>query len=125
MCNDSSRTLLRLSKNLDHFLGDQAADYRASLKRYTRGTLVLDMAASAAVFFAAYFVFAVSYGYRSFIWLVPFLAFYLFLFFKKTLVENEVMEEPERLLARPKYAVYTAVLVLLYIAAFLFDKPGR
>lgn len=118
---------LMVAKRLSEyrFLGERAADYRASLKRYTRTTLILGMAASAAVFFAAYFVFAVSYGYRSFIWLAPFLAFYLFLFFKKTLAEKEVMEEPEQLLARPKYAVYTAVLVLLYIAAFFLDKSGR
>ncbi|TRZ90516.1 hypothetical protein D4R89_04255 [bacterium] len=107
------------------FLGERAGDYRASLKRYTRTTLVMGMGVSAAVFFTAYFVFAVSSGYRSFIWLTPFLAFYLFLFFRKTLAEKELMEEPEQLLARPKYAVYTAVLVLLYIAAFFLDKAGR
>ena len=107
------------------FLGERAGDYRASLKRYTRTTLVMGMGVSAAVFFTAYFVFTVSSGYRSFIWLAPFLAFYLFLFFRKTLAEKELMEEPEQLLARPKYAVFTAVLVLLYIAAFFLDKAGR
>jgi decaprenyl-phosphate phosphoribosyltransferase len=118
---------LMVAKRLSEyrFLGQHAGDYRTSLKNYTRTTLVLSMAVSTVVFFATYFVFAISYEYRSFIWLAPFLAFYLFLFFMKTLAEKEVMEEPEQLLARPKYAVYTAVLVLLYIAAFFLDKAGR
>ena len=118
---------LMVAKRLSEyrFLGERAGDYRASLKRYTRTTLVLGMAASTAVLFMTYFVFAISSGYRSFVWLSPFLAFYLFLFFKKTLAEKEVMEEPEKLLARPKYAAYTAILILLYIAAFFLDKSAR
>ena len=34
------------------------------------------------------------------------------------------MEEPEKLLERPKFAVYTALLVLLYLAAFLLERKG-
>lgn len=118
---------LMVAKRLSEyrFLGERAGDYRASLRRYTRGTLLFGMGASAAVLFAAYFAFAGAYGLRGFFWLSPFLAFYLFLFFRKTLGENEVMEEPEKLLARPKYAVYTAALVLLFAAAFLLGRAGH
>lgn len=118
---------LMVAKRLSEyrFLGERAGDYRASLRRYTRGTLLFGMAASAAVLFAAYFAFAAAYGLHGFFWLSPFLAFYLYLFFRRTLAENEVMEEPEKLLARPKYAVYTAALVLLFAAAFLLSRAGH
>lgn len=118
---------LMVAKRLSEFrfLGERAGDYRASLRRYTRGTLLFGMGASAAVLFAAYFAFAATYGLSGFIWLSPFLAFYLYLFLRKTLAEKEVMEEPEKLLARPKYAIYTAALVLLFAAAFLLGRAGH
>lgn len=118
---------LMVAKRLSEFrfLGERAGDYRASLRRYTRGTLLLGMGASAAVLFAAYFAFAAAFGLHRFFWLSPFLAFYLFLFFRKTVAENEVMEEPEKLLARPKYAAYTAALILLFAGAFLLGRTGH
>ncbi len=118
---------LMVAKRLSEyrFLGEKAGDYRVSLRRYTRTTLLIGMAASTVVFFAAYFVFAAASGFRGFFWLSPFLAFYLFLFFRKTLAEKEVMEEPEKLLARPKYAVITIILVLLFVAAFVLGRAGH
>jgi 4-hydroxybenzoate polyprenyltransferase len=118
---------LMVAKRLSEFrfLGERAGDYRASLRRYSRGTLLLGMGASAAVLFAGYFAFAAAYGLSGFYALSPFLAFYLFLFFRKTLAEQEVMEEPEKLLARPKYAAYTAALILLFAAAFLLGRHGH
>jgi 4-hydroxybenzoate polyprenyltransferase len=118
---------LMVAKRLSEFrfLGERAGDYRASLRRYSRGTLLLGMGASAAVLFAGYFAFAAAYRLSGFYALSPFLAFYLFLFFRKTLAEKEVMEEPEKLLARPKYAAYTAALILLFAAAFLLGRHGH
>jgi decaprenyl-phosphate phosphoribosyltransferase len=117
---------LMVAKRLSEFrlLGERAGDYRASLRRYTRTTLVVGMGASAAVFFAAYIAFALGPGPGSFLYLSPLLAFYFFLFFRKTLAEDGVMEEPERLLARPKYAIFTAILVLLHALAFFLDRSG-
>jgi decaprenyl-phosphate phosphoribosyltransferase len=117
---------LMVAKRLSEFrlLGERAGDYRASLRRYTRTTLIVGMAASAAVFFAAYVAFALGDGPRSFLILSPLLAIYIFLFFRKTLAEEGVMEEPERLLARPKYAVFTAILVLLHVLAFFLARSG-
>ena len=117
---------LMVAKRLSEYrlLGERAGDYRASLRRYTRTTLIVGMAASAAVFFAAYVAFAFGAGPRSFLYLSPLLAFYIFLFFRKTLAEEGVMEEPERLLARPKYAVFTAILILLHILAFFLNRSG-
>jgi decaprenyl-phosphate phosphoribosyltransferase len=118
---------LMVAKRLSEFrfLGEKAGDYRVSLRRYTRTTLLVGMAVSSGVFFAAYFVFAAASGLRGFFWLSPFLAFYLFLFFRKTLAEKEVMEEPEKLLARPKYAVVTVILVLLFVAAYVLGRAGH
>ncbi|HOI44270.1 MAG TPA: UbiA family prenyltransferase [Candidatus Aminicenantes bacterium] len=118
---------LMIAKRLSEFrfLKERAADYRASLKRYTMHSLVLGMAVSAAVFFLGYFYFAVSCRLQLFILISPLLAFYFYLFFRKTLHETEVMEEPERLLGRPKFALYTVFLFLLYLAAVFLDKIGR
>jgi len=118
---------LMIAKRLSEFrfLKEKAADYRASLKKYTTRSLVLGMAASAIVFFAGYFYFALSCRLQLFLLLSPFLAFYFFLFFRKTLHETEVMEEPERLLGRPKFALYTGLLFLLYLTAVFLDKIGQ
>ena len=118
---------LMVAKRLSEyrFLGEKAGDYRVSLRRYTRTTLLVGMGASVVVLFAAYFAFAAASGRRGLFWLSPFLAFYLFLFFRKTLAEKEVMEEPEKLLARPKYAVATIILVLLFVAAFVLGRAGH
>lgn len=118
---------LMVAKRLSEFrfLRERAGDYRASLRRYTNGSLIFGLAASAAVFFAAYFVFAVRFKLQGFLYLSPFLAFYLFLFFRKTLSEKEIMEEPETLLSRPKYALFTILLAVLYTVVLLVDKVGR
>ena len=118
---------LMVAKRLSEFqfLGEKAGDYRVSLRRYTRTTLLVGMAVSSGAFFAAYFVFAAAGGLRGFFWLSPFLAFYLFLFFRKTLAEKEVMEEPEKLLARPRYAIVTIILVLLFVAAYILSRAGH
>ena len=113
---------LMTAKRLSEFrlLRDKAADYRLSHKRYSRNLLLFGMAASAAVFLTSYVVFVLSLGlYRLFI-VVPILLLYLFLFFRKTLEEREVMEEPESLLRNPLIALLTLILVGLFaLSVFL------
>ena len=58
-----------------------------------------------------------------FLYFSPFLAFYFYLFFKKTMKEDEVMEEPERLLSNPKFALYTLFLLLIYFLSAFLEKP--
>lgn len=118
---------LMVAKRLSEFrfLRERAGDYRASLRRYTNGSLLFGLAVSAAVFFAAYTAFAVGFKLQGFLYLSPFLAFYLYLFFRKTLIEKEIMEEPEKLLSRPKYALFTVLLIALYAVVLLVDKVGR
>ena len=112
----------RLSEH--RLLGDRAGDYRTSLSKYTRASLFIGMIASAAVFFAAYGYFAAAFGMVWFFYLSPFLAFYFYLFLRKTLSESEVMEEPEVLLIRPGFALYTLLLAALFLLAFL-KNAGR
>jgi len=113
---------LMTAKRLSEFrlLRDKAADYRLSHKRYSRNLLLFGMAASAAVFLTSYAVFVLSLRlYRLFI-VVPILLLYLFLFFRKTLEEREVMEEPESLLRNPLIALLTLILVGLFaLSVFL------
>jgi len=118
---------LLVAKRLSEFrlLKEKAGDYRSSLRRYSKRSLLLGMAVSALVFFLTYFYFALSYKLQSFFFLSPFLLFYLFLFFWKTLEDKEVMEEPEQLLKDPKFALYTFFLGLLFFLSFFVDKPGQ
>lgn len=117
---------LMVAKRLSEFrlLQGKAGDYRRSLNRYSRNSLMLGMAASALAFFVSYLVFAAGTGRVSLLALaLPILA-YFGLFFHKTLREREVMEEPEQLLKQPLFAVYTLLLLLGIVLAFLLDKPA-
>lgn len=118
---------LMVAKRLSEFrfLKEKAGDYRASLKRYSKKSLLLGMVISTLVFFFAYFYFACEFRFQSFFLISPFLLFYFFLFFRKTLKEREVMEEPELLLKHPKFALYTFFLGLLFLLSFFLDKPGQ
>lgn len=107
------------------FLKDKAGNYRAVLTKYTKKSLILNIVASTVLFFTAYFYFAVTFKLESFIYLSPFVFFYLFMIFWKTLEEKKVMDEPERLLNNPKFAFYTFFLILIFFLAYFLDKIGQ
>jgi hypothetical protein len=72
------------------------------------------MVVSSAVFLTSFVVFVLSMRlYRSLV-IFPLLLLYLSLFFRKTLDERQVMEEPESLLRNPSIALLTIVLVGLF-----------
>jgi 4-hydroxybenzoate polyprenyltransferase len=107
---------LMTAKRLSEFrlLRDKAADYRLSHKRYSQNLLLFGMVVSSAVFLTSFVVFVLSISlYRSLV-IFPVLLLYLSLFFRKTLDEREVMEEPESLLRSPLIALLTLVLVALF-----------
>jgi 4-hydroxybenzoate polyprenyltransferase len=113
---------LMTAKRLSEFrlLRDKAADYRLSHKKYSRSLLLLGMFVSAAVFLISFLVFVLSLRLHRFFSVFPLLFLYLFLFFRKTLNEREVMEEPESLLLNPLIALLTFVLVALFaLSVFL------
>jgi 4-hydroxybenzoate polyprenyltransferase len=118
---------LMISKRLSEFrlLKDKAESYRSSLSKYSIVSLVFGIILSGALFFASYFIFAFSYDLQSFLYFSPFVLVYLFLFFWKTFKEKEAMEEPERLLMHPKFAIYTIFIVLLFSLSYFIDAVGK
>ncbi len=111
------------AKRLSEFrlLGNRAADYRLSHKKYSRNSLLLGMIASAVIFLISFLYFALSFELRLIIYISPLLLIYLYLFIHKTLQEKEIMEEPESLLRNPLIAVFTFSLLFLIGLAFFLD----
>jgi len=118
---------LMIAKRLSEFrfLKDKAGEYRVSHRKYTRTSLVAGMSGSAAICLLAFLYFAWDFRLQSFYAIAPFLLFFFGLIFRKTLREAEVMEEPEKLFIRPKYALYAILLVALFVFAFFKDAVGR
>jgi len=118
---------LMVAKRLSEFrfLKENAGNYRASLKKYSKKHLLSGMGISVLFFFIPFFYFAVSFKLQSFIYLSPLLLAYFMIFFKHTLQKSEVMEEPERLLKNPLFAGYTLFIVIVFFISFLLDKIGR
>ncbi|MFW6140269.1 MAG: UbiA family prenyltransferase [Acidobacteriota bacterium] len=117
---------LMIAKRLSEyrFLKETAGDYRASLKKYSKNSLVIGMGISVLFFFVTFFYFALSFKLQSFYYLSPLLLIYFMIFFKHTLQRREVMEEPEKLLKNPLFASYTLILVIIFFISFLLDKIG-
>jgi decaprenyl-phosphate phosphoribosyltransferase len=118
---------LMIAKRLSEFrfLKEKAGEYRVSHRKYTRTSLVIGMVASTFLCLLAFLYFAWVYRLQSFFAIAPFLLVFFGLIFRKTLREAEVMEEPEKLFIRPKYALYAIFLVALFVLAFLKDAVGR
>jgi 4-hydroxybenzoate polyprenyltransferase len=118
---------LMVSKRLSEFrfLKDKAGDYRRSHKRYTRNYLLFGLAASAVICLSAFLYLGYSRKLQTFYLITPFLLFFFLLILRKTLREAEVMEEPEKMLANPKYAVYTIFIVLLFVLSYFKDTIGK
>ncbi|MBD3414518.1 MAG: hypothetical protein GF421_08825 [Candidatus Aminicenantes bacterium] len=118
---------LMVAKRLSEFrfLKRDAGSYRASLKKYSKTSLVLGMGLSVVVFFTTFFYFALSFKLQSFYYLSPLLLFYFMIFFKQTLQKKEVMEEPEKLLKNPLFSSYTLFLVIIFFVSFLLDTINQ
>lgn len=127
LCWWSFGNFLMVAKRLSEFrfLKEKAGDYRSSHKKYSEKSLLLGMIASALVCFLSYLSFALTFRLQSFFFFTPFLLFFGFLIFRKTLSETAIMEEPEKLLISPKFAIYTALLFFLFILTFFVDKIGE
>jgi len=118
---------LMVAKRLSEFryLKEKAGDYRASHKRYTGNYLLFGLAFSAVICLSAFLYLAYSQKLQTFYMIAPFLLFFFLLILRKTLRETEVMEEPEKMLASPRFALYTIFLVLLFVLAYFKDTIGR
>ena len=118
---------LMVAKRLSEFryLKDKAGDYRISHKRYTSNYLLFGLAFSAVICLCTFLYLGYSLKLQTFYLITPFLLFFFLLILRKTLREAEVMEEPEKMLASPKFAIYTIFLVLLFILAYFKDTIGK
>jgi decaprenyl-phosphate phosphoribosyltransferase len=118
---------LMVAKRLSEFrfLKEKAGDYRTSHRKYNRESLLLGMILSASISLAAFFYVGYRFKLQTFILIAPFLVVFFFLIFRKTLREAEVMEEPEKLLVRPKYALYALFLLALFALTYFWDTVGR
>jgi 4-hydroxybenzoate polyprenyltransferase len=112
----------RLSEH--RFLKEKAGDYRSSHKRYTERLLLLGLGVGAAVCLASFLYLAVTRKLETFLIIAPFLAILLGLILRKTLRESEVMDETEKVLASPRFALYTVFLLALFVLSFFVDKIG-
>jgi len=119
--------LLMVAKRLSEFrfLREKAEEYRISHKAYTRTSLLLGMTASAVIFFASYFWFALSFRLQTFCFYSVLLLLLVAIVFRKTLREEDVMEEPEKLFGTRLVAGLLTVLLALFVLSFFLDHVGR
>jgi decaprenyl-phosphate phosphoribosyltransferase len=118
---------LMVAKRLSEFrfLKDKAGDYRSSHKKYTRNSLLFGLAASGLICLASFLFLAHELALWTFYLISPFILLLLGLILRKTLREEAAMEEPEKLLASPRFALYTIFLVLLFLLAYFKEAIKR
>ncbi|MBN2352352.1 MAG: hypothetical protein JXD23_07275, partial [Spirochaetales bacterium] len=98
---------------------EQAEAYRLSLKKYSLNGLIAFMIVNAAAFLSTYVWFAVGYRKYVLLYVLPGIIMYLIIFIYISIRKRDTAEEPEKLLRNPFFAVFTLVLVVLIILAFL------
>jgi len=126
LCWWSLGNFLMVAKRLSEFrfLKDKAGEYRTSMKKYSKTSLLLGMMVSALIFFVTYYIFAFSFMLQSYIYLSPIVVIFFLLILRKTLREKEVMEEPERLMKFSFFSFYLLLMLAVYIFFSLKEKIG-
>lgn len=126
LCWWSFGNFLMVAKRLSEFrfLKDKAGNYRTSMKKYSKTSLILGMVVSAVIFFVTYYIFAFSFKLQSYVYLSPLVMIFYLLILRKTLREKEVMEEPERLLKFSFFSIYSLLMLAAYIFFSIKDKIG-
>jgi decaprenyl-phosphate phosphoribosyltransferase len=126
LCWWSFGNFLMVAKRLSEFryLKDKAVEYRKSMKKYSKTSLLFGMLVSAVIFFVTYYIFACSFKLQSYIYLSPLILVFFLLILRKTLREKEVMEEPERLLKFSFFSIYTVLMLIVYIIFSIKEKIG-
>ena len=99
---------------------EESHGYRRSLRKYKLESLIIFMRVNAVIFLATFAWFAIESKLNSFLYSIPFVIFYLFMFMKKSVQDIEGAEEPEKLLKNPYFALYTLFLAAIFILAYIF-----
>ncbi len=97
---------------------EESSAYRMSLSRYSITGLVIFMAANALLFLSLFIVFSLRLNLKTFLFVLPFIVFYLIFFIYKSIQDRDAAEEPEKMLKNPYFALYTLFLLLVFIVAF-------
>jgi 4-hydroxybenzoate polyprenyltransferase len=100
----------------------ESSGYRTSLKKYTQKNLLGFMILNCLVFLLTFILFALEKNLTTFLYALPFIIFYLLMFFKKSLQDRDAAEEPEKLLKNPYFALYTLFMVIIFLLAYLIHK---
>ncbi len=103
---------------------EESSGYRISLKRYSFKSLVVFMIVNALLFLITFILFLVEFKFYYLFITLPFIIFYLSIFVRKSLKDRDGAEEPERLLRNPIFAIYTLVLVVIFILSYLLQIKG-
>jgi len=96
----------------------ESSAYRRSLNRYSVNGLVIFMAGNGLLFLAMFTLFALAMNLKTFLYVLPFIVFYLIYFLHKSTQDRDAAEEPETMLKNPYFALYTIFLVAVFIIAF-------
>ncbi len=98
---------------------EEASAYRLSLSRYSVGGLIGFMTANGLLFLIMFIVFAVQANLKTFLYVLPFIVFYLVIFMFKSIQDRDAAEEPEKQLKNPFFALYSLFLLMIFMLAFL------
>jgi decaprenyl-phosphate phosphoribosyltransferase len=97
---------------------EESSAYRLSLNRYSIRGLVTFMTFNGLLFLAMFVLFVLRLHLKTFLYILPFIVFYLIIFMSKSIQDRDAAEEPEKLLKNPYFALYTVFLLLIFIIAF-------
>lgn len=96
----------------------ESSGYRLSLNRYSVSGLIYFMVLNGLLFLAMFVFFAVSMNLKTFLYVLPFIVFYLVFFLVKSTQDRDAAEEPEKMLKNPYFALYTIFLLIVFFIAF-------
>jgi 4-hydroxybenzoate polyprenyltransferase len=97
---------------------EESSAYRLSLNRYSVSGLVVFMTANGLLFMVMFVIFVLQLHLKTFLYMLPFILFYLIIFMIKSIQDRDAAEEPEKLLKNPYFALYTVFLLVIFIIAF-------
>jgi len=97
----------------------ESAGYRRSLSRYSYRSLIIFMVFNALLFTATFVWFALSSGLHTILYTLPLVIVYILIFFRKSLQDKEGAEEPEKLLKNPYFALYTLLMAVAFLLAYV------
>jgi len=98
---------------------EQMDGYRLSLKKYHLKHLIFFMRLNAVIFIGTFAWFALEAQLKTFLFSLPFVLVYLYMFMRKSVQDIEGAEEPEKLLKNPYFAFYTLFLVIIFVLAYI------